>query len=313
MVNVTALTPVDLREVWPNEASDFTPWLAANLNALGSVLGLDLELQETEAKVGPFNVDVLAKEVDSDRNVVIENQLEDTNHDHLGKVLTYAAGYNADVMVWVVKKFRDEHRQAIDWLNQRTDEDTHFYGVVVRAVKIGQSDPAYVFELAAQPNQARKNVKSVSSSVRPIKDGEKYREFFQGVVDRLREEQVTYNTWGARKPWQSFTAGIPQVKYILRFRAGVTSVELLLRGLLKHLELQKEAVEASYGDAFTWWNDRITTERIGSINDPEDSLKATADWMVGSVLRMRDLVIPYVQEAADAMDQGEEDEDADEE
>lgn len=308
MVNVAPLTPIDLREVWPDEAVDFTPWLAANLNALGSVLRLDLELQETEAKVGPFRVDILAKEVDSDRTVVIENQLEDTNHDHLGKVLTYAAGYNADVMVWVVRHFRDEHRQAIDWLNQRTDEETHFYGVIVRAVKIGQSDPAYVFELAAQPNQARKIVKS-ASSVRPIKDGEKYQEFFRGVVDRLREEQVTYNTWGARKPWQSFTAGIPQVKYILRFRAGVTSVELLLRGLLKHLESQKEAIETSYGEAFTWWNDRITTERTGSINDPEDSLKATSDWMVGSLLRLREHVIPYVQAAADAMDQGEEDED----
>ena len=309
MVNVTSLVSVDLREVWPNEPRDFTPWLAANLEALGMVLGLDLELVETEAKVGPFSVDILAKEGGTDRNVVIENQLEETNHDHLGKVLTYAAGYNADVMIWVVKQFTDEHRQALDWLNQRTDEDTRFYGVVVRAVKIGESDPAYIFELAAQPNQARKNVKSASSSVRPLKDGEKYQEFFQGVVDKLRENHITNNTWGARKPWQSFTAGIPRVKYILRFRAGVTSVELLLHELLEHLELQKEAIETSYGGAFTWWNDRITTDRTGSITDPEDSLKATSDWMVDSLLRMRERVIPYVQAAADVVDQGEEDED----
>ena len=313
MINVTSLTPVDLKEVWPHEASDFTPWLAANLDALGRVLGLDLELQETEAKVGPFKVDILAKTVDSDRNVVIENQLEDTNHDHLGKVLTYAAGYNADVMVWVVKGFRDEHRQAIDWLNQRTDENTHFFGVVVRAVKIGQSEPAYVFELAAQPNNARKDVKSAGSGARSTKDRGRYQEFFQGVADSLRENKVTNNTWGARKPWQSFTAGIPKVKYILRFRSGFTSVELLLHELLDGLEVHREAIEASYGEKFNWGNERIWLARPGSISDPDDSLKATADWMVESVVKMRERVLPYVQSVALADDQEDEDDNVDDE
>ncbi|MDE2803294.1 MAG: DUF4268 domain-containing protein [Chloroflexota bacterium] len=313
MVTVTSLIPVPLQDVWPHEAYDFTPWLAENLDALGGVLGLDLELVETEAQVGPFKVDILAKEGGTDRNVVIENQFGKTNHDHLGKVLTYAAGYNADVMVWVVEQFTDEHRLTLDWLNQRTDEDTQFYGVVIRTVKIGESDPAYVFELAAQPNRARKNVQSASSRVRPVKDGEKYQEFFHGVVDKLRENQVTYNTWGAKKQWQSFTAGIPKVKYILRFRMGYASVELLLREILESLAVHREAVEDSYGEKFEWGNERIWLARPGSINDSDDSLQATADWMVESVLKIRERVLPYVQEVADSVGQGDDDDVEDDE
>lgn len=134
--NLAKIERVDLREAWRNEARDFTPWLAENIAELGEALGMELELQETEAAVGDYSLDVLATDLNENRPVIIENQLEATNHTHLGQLLTYAAGHDANVIVWLTKEFRDEHRAALDWLNQRTDDNTQFFGVVVELWRI---------------------------------------------------------------------------------------------------------------------------------------------------------------------------------
>ena len=139
------LRKLDLRTLWPKEAASFTPWLRNNLNLLGDAVGMDLEFQDQEAAVGPFSLDLLVHEVGTDRVVIIENQIEQTDHDHLGKLIVYAAGFNAGVAIWIASSFREEHRQAIDWLNQRTDTDTQFFGVVVEAVQIDDSRPACTF------------------------------------------------------------------------------------------------------------------------------------------------------------------------
>ena len=112
----------DLRTVWQHEAKDFSKWLAqeSNLALLSEAIGIDIVLEELESSVGSFNVDLYAVEEGTDRKIIIENQLEDTNHDHLGKLITYASGKGAEVIVWIVKRARDEHRQAIEWLNQNT-------------------------------------------------------------------------------------------------------------------------------------------------------------------------------------------------
>ena len=170
----------DLRATWPNEAQDFTPWLAENIAQLGEALGMDLELQQIEAPVGGYSLDILATDLNRSRPVIIENQLETTDHDHLGKLLTYAAGFDAEAVVWVTREFRDEHRQALDWLNQRTGEDTQFFGITVELWRIGDSLPAPHFNVVASPNGWSKRGQS---SCR----GKKSREFFSkaGTIQRI--------------------------------------------------------------------------------------------------------------------------------
>lgn len=119
----------DLRTVWPHEALDFTPWLSQddNITLLADAVGIDIAVDETESSVGDFNVDIFAYESGTDRKIIIENQLEDTNHDHLGKLITYASGKSADVVIWVVKHAREEHKAAIEWLNNHTDDKIGFF------------------------------------------------------------------------------------------------------------------------------------------------------------------------------------------
>src|SRR5947208_1681225 len=119
------LKKVDVREQWKHEANDFTKWLSQeeSLQLLGNEIGYDIVLLNTEAACGDFNVDILAEEESTKKKIIIENQLEITDHDHLGKLITYASGHVASIAIWVVRDVREEHRKAVDWLNEHTDED----------------------------------------------------------------------------------------------------------------------------------------------------------------------------------------------
>ncbi len=147
------IEPVGVRCIWDHEAHDFTPWLAQNLNLLGDELGLRLKLVGTEVSVGPYFLDILAREVDEDVKVAIENQLDEADFGHLGALLAYSTGSCARVVVWVAGYFRQEHRAVIDWLNQWTADEIQFFAVEVRAIKIGDSLPAPQFRPVAFPNR----------------------------------------------------------------------------------------------------------------------------------------------------------------
>jgi len=154
---------VDLREAWRDEAREFTPWLLENAELLAEALGIELEVTDSERGVGKFSCDLVGRDITNDAILIVENQLEQTDHSHLGQLLTYAAGTDAVTIVWIAWSFQEEHRQAVDWLNERTDEQTHFFGVEIGLIQIGdQPTRAPLFRVVAQPNDWQKQVRAAT-------------------------------------------------------------------------------------------------------------------------------------------------------
>jgi hypothetical protein len=155
-ISLGRLEHVDARTVWQSEPRDFTPWLAQNLGLLGEALGLDLELVQMEAPVGNYACDIEAKETNSGRRVIIENQLESTDHTHLGQLVTYAAGLDAAVIVWIATSVRDEHREAIDFLNRHTREAVDFFVIALELVRMVHLRLQSYFALLPLPTPGQK-------------------------------------------------------------------------------------------------------------------------------------------------------------
>lgn len=181
------LTRLDLREYWEGEATEFTPWLAQteNLELLGDAINIGLELQSTEQSVGPFSADMVCKNTADDSLVLVENQLEKTDHRHLGQVLTYAAGVGAKTVVWVAKEFTEQHRAAIDWINRITHEDFEAYGVVVELWRIDRSSPAPRFHVVAKPNDWSRAVREQARHADISVASATYLDYWQGFCEHL--------------------------------------------------------------------------------------------------------------------------------
>ena len=185
------LEKVNLRDVWHNEEYDFSLWLSReeNLRELSDTIGVEIILEERESAVGKYSVDIYGKEDGTDTKIVIENQLEESNHDHLGKVITYASGKDAKTIIWIVKRARDEHRQAIEWLNAHTDEDVGFFLLEIELWKIGESDPAPKFNVVSKPNDWGKTQKTNST----LGKAQKFQGEFWQVFSEYGENDSKYS------------------------------------------------------------------------------------------------------------------------
>lgn len=305
------LETVDLHEGWPKEAADFTPWLENHIEALGDVLGMDLDVIEREARVGGFSLDLLARDLGRSRNVVIENQLTCTDHRHLGQLLMYASGYDAGVVVWIAKEFTDEHRQTLDWLNRRTGEGTEFFGVVVELLKIDDSRPAPNFKLVAFPNEWSKEHSEISEGTTLSERQKAYREFFQNLIDELRD---THKFTGARKgqpqSWYYFSSSFGGINYGASFATGAQfRVELYIdrekewnKWLFDELEKVKDILEPKLPEPLTWERlddrnaSRIAIYRPGSIQDAQETLDEIKEWSIEHLLRFKEVFGPKLDE-----------------
>ena len=260
-MNLGKLEQVNLRDYWKHEALDFTNWLAKeeNLNLLSEEIGIDIVLKETEASVGKFNVDILAIEDNSDRLIVIENQLEQTDHDHLGKIITYASGFDAEVIIWIVKDVRDEHKQAIDWLNEHTNDKINFFAIKMELWKIDNSSPAPKFQIISKPNNWAKALKSSSSKpTRETKLTMLQLEFWTEFKEYLQNSQSFLKP---RKPraqhWYDMSIGNSKAHLSLTI---VSNQNLMTTGiyipdskeLYYEFEQNKEAIEKELNFTLEW-------------------------------------------------------------
>ena len=310
VVELASIKEVDIRRAWPNESLNFTPWLADNLKWLGDAMGLELELQGREAAVGSFSLDILAQETGSSRQVIIENQLEITDHNHLGQLLTYASGYDAKVIVWIAREFKDEHRQALDWLNQLSPEETEFFGVVIELWKIGSSPPAPHFKVVSSPNDWRKgNIRPTSV---PSERNERYRAYFQRLIDTLREERrITSARKGQPQSWYEFATCVAGFKYSAFFasdskaKVGVYIDSGQKEQNEEYFELlkdQHDTLSTAFNEPLQWLRldnrraCRIVVEIPGSIDDDEESLNRIHDWMVENIMKFRSAFGPKFNE-----------------
>ena len=249
---------VPLREIWRHEAHDFTKWLQDNIDVLSDVINLPLTNVEREQTTGNFYVDLTAED-NSGNTVIIENQLEKSNHDHLGKIITYLSSMDAATAIWIVSEPRPEHVSAINWLNESTA--ANFYLLKIEGVKIGNSDPAPLLTLIVGPSEETENV---GKSKREKK--ERYvlrKEFWTIVLNKLKDKTNLFN---AVSPSESSWLGAGSGKRGIQYTMWVTQDDARLslyidrgkeseeenKSILDKLEAYKDEVEAIYGDKFEW-------------------------------------------------------------
>ena len=183
------LIKVPLRKFWENEEDDFTPWLAReqNISLLSETIRMELEVEATEKKVGPFEADILCRDTVTNKRVVIENQLEPTDHKHLGQLLTYAPGLDAVTAIWIAEHFKDEHRAALDWFNEITPEEFSFFGLEIELWRIGNSPMAPKFNVVSHPNAWTKTASRISPSGELTSTNQLYLEYWTALGDLLEQ------------------------------------------------------------------------------------------------------------------------------
>ena len=296
----------DLRSVWKHEAKDFSEWLSKeeNLAELSDTIGVDIVLEERESAVGSFSVDLYAVEESTGRRIIIENQLEDTNHDHLGKLITYASGKGAEVIVWIVKRARDEHRQAIEWLNQNTGVNIGFFLVEIELWQIDDSLVAPKFNVVERPNDWAKQMKNVGdlSSAKQLQ-----LKFWQQLSETIKSNELYTKEFSPRKAlpahWYSLAVGSSQyhIELTLNTQKNLLGVQIRIPDnkekffmfkkyageIEKILDTKIECHEANKVAA-------IKIQKPCDIND-ELNWNQAIDWLMSKAIKFKEVIKKFDQ------------------
>lgn len=301
------LLTVEPREVWLHEAQDFTPWLLQNVDVLSDLLGMDLELSVAEHPVGNFALDLLGRDLNDDSVVIVENQLERSDHSHLGQLLTYAAGTDPRTIVWIATAIRAEHRAALDWLNEHTDPNTRFFGVEIHVVKIGNSPYAPNFKLVAQPNDWGKEVKAAADLKNRSGVSALYWDFWRQFLDRVAQDHPAWTRARASSTssWYDLSSGLGGVVYQTAFlrNEGLTVLLDLQspdRSVNERRFLALQSHKSQFEDTLgveANWNEKpgaksaaiAVRSPFGGVTEV-DQWPAMLDWAVDMQARLREAV-----------------------
>ncbi len=318
LVSLGRLEAVPLRKAWPNEASNFTPWLAEqeNLDLLGQALDIALVLETVEKPVGAFSADIVAKQPDTDNWVLIENQIAPTDHTHLGQLLTYAAGVDARTIIWIAEVFREEHRAAIDFLNRATVEEYSFFGVQIELYKIGNSEFAPRFSIVAKPNDWSKRAQTAKQSA---SDDNEYRqlnrEYWGTLIAGANGHYPALESRSAYQGnWQTFEqlkGGNPKLELNASFPWDKSlRVEIYIGGSLaksafKALLAKKDEIEKSFGQKLEWEElpgkaaSRIAFYMPGNEKrENRERWKAQHEWLLKWGPKLANAVRPFVPQVS---------------
>lgn len=302
------LKELDIRTVWAHEQYNFSKWLAneENIKELGDELNLSLTDVETEKFVGNYRCDILCKDEITGKVVLIENQLEATNHDHLGKIITYASGLDAAVVVWIVASAREEHASAIEWLNKHTSDDLSFFLIEVHAYTIGNSEPAPMFKIIEQPNDFAKSVKAISKNSELSVAQQKRLEFWTQFNEVLEQRGKPFNKRKATTDhWYSVAMGssechisIDLVNKEHKIRVGIWIADN--KELYDHFYAHKEEIEASCGFELYW--DRLDDKKAslactyiqGLYFDNQDNYPELINKAIDLVLNLKKAFVQFL-------------------
>ncbi|GAB2698590.1 DUF4268 domain-containing protein [Mucilaginibacter koreensis] len=260
-IKLGTLKNIDLRSVWGHEALHFTRWLAKdeNIGLLADELDIDLENIKPEESAGRYTADILADDAISKRKVIIENQLEATDHKHLGQILTYASAHDAGIIIWIVKDYTEEHKQAIDWLNRHMPEEISFFLVQIELWQIGSSDPAPKFNIISQPNNWAKTIKNASSSEKGSPSElklfqQKFWQCLKDYVDKLEVKTlVNYGRTPRPQHWYDISFGTSKALISLTFNSKQNQIgcELYIKNdesIYEAIKQHRGPIEQSLGD-----------------------------------------------------------------
>lgn len=313
-INLGTIRTVPINEVWRGEATDFTPWLAQNLNYLSDKLGIELSVESTEVRVGDFIADIVARDLSTNRLVIIENQYGSSDHRHLGQIITYAAGRGADAVIWVAEQIRPEHRVAIDLLNRGMKSLLRFYAVEASVIYIDNSRPALTLDVICQPEED-----DDSESQCLNERSQKYLVFFQGLINELNSRSFTKARKAMPQNWYTFTSENSSVfTYSFTFaqhqrvRADVyidTRDAEKNKRLFDILFAQKHSLESAMGSELTWERlderraSRVALYRAGSIDSPTEELQEIQSWAIASLERFKSVFPAQIDIAWKAVQQ----------